>query len=80
VTCLHFCLRKKSRVKSTIAPCASEMSVILKEKADAARKKLIPKKSGERYHKEIEIFTNRRNINRVDKIDEDVMLAVSIRF
>jgi hypothetical protein len=26
------------------------MSVILKEKADAARKKLIPKKSGERYH------------------------------
>jgi hypothetical protein len=25
------------------------MSVILKEKADAARKKLIPKKSGERY-------------------------------
>jgi hypothetical protein len=56
------------------------MSVILKEKADAARKKLIPKKSGERYHKEIEIFTNRRNINRVDKIDEDVMLAVSIRF
>ncbi|CAH1377420.1 hypothetical protein MTP99_018813 [Tenebrio molitor] len=51
------------------------MSVILKEKADALRKKLILQKSGERYHKEMEIFRNWRQINGVDKIDEDVILA-----
>jgi hypothetical protein len=68
-------LEKKSRVKSTFVPCASEMSVILKEKADALRKKLILQKSGERYHKEMEIFRNWRQINGVDKIDEDVILA-----
>jgi hypothetical protein len=75
MTRLHFCLRKKSRVKSTFVPCASEMIVILKQKADAGRKKLIPEKSGERYHKEMEIFRNWRQINGAEKIDEDVMLA-----
>ncbi|KAJ3616203.1 hypothetical protein MTP99_004871 [Tenebrio molitor] len=51
------------------------MIVILKQKADAGRKKLIPEKSGERYHKEMEIFRNWRQINGAEKIDEDVMLA-----
>jgi hypothetical protein len=61
-------LRKKSHVESTFVPCAREMCVILKEKTDAARKKLIPAKSGERYHKEMEIFRNWRQINGVQKL------------
>jgi hypothetical protein len=72
-----FLFEKESRVKSTFVPCASEMSVILKEKADAARKR---EKSGERYHKEMEIFRNWRQINGVDKIDEDVILAYVSEF
>jgi hypothetical protein len=66
---------KKKSCQIHIVPCASEMIVILKQKADAGRKKLIPEKSGERYHKEMEIFRNWRQINGAEKIDEDVMLA-----
>jgi hypothetical protein len=57
-------------------PCASEMIVILKQKADAGRKKLIPEKSGERYHKEMEIFRNWRQINGAEKIDENVVVCI----
>lgn len=47
----------------------------IKEKADAARLKLIPNKSADRYRKELELFKHWEQTNGVVEISEDVILA-----
>lgn len=51
------------------------MSEIIKEKANAARKQLIPIKSSDRYRKEIDSFRDWQRDIKVHNIDEDVILA-----
>ena len=48
------------------------MSENIQQKADAARKPLIPTKLSERYLKEMEIFSNWRQHNGVENIEENV--------
>ena len=47
----------------------------IKEKADAARLKLIPNKSANRYKKELGTFKQWEQTNEATGITEDVMLA-----
>jgi hypothetical protein len=47
----------------------------IKEEAEAARLKLIPAKSSERYEKEMKIFKEWSKNKYISEVDENVILA-----